>query len=329
MKLPGRNVAGFFFVALLLAGCTSAGSNGTTPSVVEPALPEVSGTLAIAAPSIGASHRARRPAFVGAATQHAYIFINGSLTPSNASSSCTGTQTSGTGTFCTISWTARLAVPASYPFQVETDDGVRVLAEGAATYPLVAGNNTLAALALNGISYLASWATTSCTAGVAGATAGTCNVTLTIADGDAEVITYSGATLVPTTGNTPTTGTVYDNGAVSFVSAAPAVGIITGTAQTSGSNVYSTFASGTLTIGGVSTTGVYTFAVKCATATASGSFSFSPSGGIGRTSGVNILDSQLANESPVPAYPVPTGGPPTFTCTNGVISSATGGLGLD
>ncbi len=329
MKLPGRSVAGLFALISLLGGCSSGGSNATTPSAAQSVLPSVSGTLTIALPSSGASGKARRPAFVGAATQHAYIFINGSLMPSNASSTCTGTQTSGTGTFCTISWTARLAVPASYPFQVETDDGVRVLAEGAATYPLVAGNNTLAPLALNGISYLASWATTSCTAGVAGTTAGTCNVTLTVADGDAEVITYSGSTVVPTTGNTPTTGTVYDNGAVSFVSASPAVGIITGTAQTSGSNTYSTFAAGTLTIGGVSTTGVYTIAVKCATATASGSFSFLPSGGAGRTSGVNILDSQLANESPVPAYPVPTGGPPTFTCANGVISSATGGLGLD
>jgi hypothetical protein len=97
---------------------------------------------------------------------------------------------------------------------------------------------------------------------------------------------------------------------------------VTGTAQTSGSNIYSTFASNTLTISGVNTTGTYTYALKCATATATGSFVVNVGGASSRTSGVNILDSQLANESPVAAYPTASlnGSSPTYTCTNGVIS---------
>jgi hypothetical protein len=277
--------------------------------------------LTFSIPARTASRSARKPDFVGQSTTHAYVFINNALTPSNLTSTCTGTQTSGTGTFCTISWYTTLSVPASYKFQVETDDGTTVLAEGQATYALVLGTNTLAPMTLNAVAYTGTWATTSCSVGVAGTTAGTCNGTLTVGDKDADPITYTGTTVVPTTGNNPTTGTVYDNGGAVLVSSATSIGLLTGTAQTSGSNTYSTFASGTLTIVGISPTASYPFAVKCATATTSGSFSLTVSGGQSRTSGVNILDTQLANESPVPTYPPNgSGGPPVYTCANGVIS---------
>jgi hypothetical protein len=126
---------------------------------------------------------------------------------------------------------------------------------------------------------------------------------------------------VPVVGNSPTTGTVYDNGSVTLGASTPS-GLVSGVAQTSGANVYSTFFPNTLTVSGVNTTGTYTFAVACATATTNGSFVVNIGGAASRTSGVDILDTQLANESPVAAYPTASlnGSSPTYTCTNGVIS---------
>lgn len=330
MNTPARFIPGLLLLVLAFAGCSGAGSNGTS---LAPAttVQQVSGTLTIGTPAqSGTSSLTRRPDYVSAATTHAYIFINGSLTPNNASSTCTGTGTSGaTGTtFCTISWTTSVAVPASYTFQVETDNGVNVLAEGAATEALVAGNNTLGTLTLNGVVANATFATTSCVAGTAGSVAGTCNGTVTLSDAALDAITFTGTTTVPTAGNSPTTGTVYDNGAVTFAASA-ASGLVIGTAQTSPPNVFSSFASNTLTASGVSTTGIYTYEVQCATATTTGTFGITVGGGASRTSGVNVLNTQLANESPVPTYPASVSTvatAPSYTCTNGVISSATGTL---
>jgi hypothetical protein len=330
MNIPARIIPGFVVLALTFAGCSGGGSNGTSlaPSTN---VQQVSGTLTIGTPSqSGTSSLVRRPDYVSAATTHAYIFINGSLTPNNASSTCTGTGTSGaTGTtFCTIAWTTSVAVPASYTFQVETDNGTNVLAEGAASEALIAGVNTLGTLTLNGVVANASFATTSCVAGTAGTVAGTCSGNVTLSDAATDAITFTGTTAVPTAGNSPTTGTVYDNGAVTFA-ASTASGLVTGTAQNTGPNIFSTFAANTLTASGVSTTGIYTYAVKCATATTTGTFGITVGGGTSRTSGVNVLNTQLANESPVPTYlasvsTVATA--PSYTCTNGVISSASGTL---
>jgi hypothetical protein len=326
MKTTGRYRTGLFAFALLLASC-GGGSNGSAPAAVQPTVQQVSGTLPIGIPGAGTSSTERKPAFVGLATTHANVWVNGLLVPSNASSTCTGTQTTGTGTFCTISWNVSLAVPASYNFQVETDDGTKVLAEGSKTYAIVAGVNSLSALTLNGVVAKATLATTSCTAGTAGTTAGTCAGTITIQENGADAIAYTGATTVPAAGLNPTTGTIFDNGNVTLV-ASTASGLVTGTAQTSGSNVFSTFASNTLTLSGVNTTGIYTYAVACATATTSGTFGITLGGSAGRTSGVNVLDTQLANATGTPAYPsstvTVTGTAPSYTCTNGVISSATG-----
>jgi hypothetical protein len=311
-----------FALALLFGGCAGDRSNGIAPAPGPSSGESATGTLTFYTSSARAASSVRGPMFVGQSTTHAYVFINGSLTPSNTSSSCTGTQTGGTGTFCTISWSTALSIPASYLFQVETDDGSTVLAEAAKTFALVTGTNTLGMLAMNGVAGKASgWTTTSCSVGVAGTTAGTCSGTVTIGDPDGDAISYAGSATVPVTGNSPTSGTVYDNGSVTL-SASTASGLVTGTAQTSGSNVYSTFSSNTLTISGVNTTGTYTYAVKCAMATTTGSFVVSVGGVSSRTAGVNILDTQLANESPVATYPTASlnGSSPTYTCTNGVIS---------
>ena len=334
-----RTLATCLGTVVFLASCSGGGSN-STPAVSNngslapgsTTVQQVSGTLTIGTSSLtSASSTFRKPAFVSAATTHAYVFINGSSTPNNASSTCTGSGTTGTGTFCTITWSVSLAVPASYTFAVETDNGTNVLAEGSALYAIVAGNNTLGALTLNGAVAKASFATTSCAAGSAGTVAGTCNGTVTLDDAAANAIAYTGATTVPTAGNSPTTGTVFDNGAVTFVSST-ANGLVTGTAQTTGGNTFSTFASNTLTVSGVNTTGTYTYAVACATATTTGTFGITVGGGTSRTSGVNITDTQLGNESPAPAYlaSVSTiGTAPSYSCANGVMSSATGTLPIN
>jgi hypothetical protein len=321
-----RGRPALFLPAFVLAACAGGGS-GAAPSGGQPQ--QVSGTLSIATAPTTPSSKSRRPAFVGQGTTHAWVFINGALTPSNTSGTCTGTQTTGSGTFCTISWGTSLAVPASYTFKVTTDDGSKVLAEGSATFAITSGANSVGPLTLNGVAAKATYATTSCTSGTAGTTAGTCAGTITVQDNASDAIAYTGATTVPTAGLSPTNGTIFDNGSATLTSSS-ASGLVTGTAQTASSNVFSTFASNTLTLSGVNTTGVYTYAVACATATTTGSFGITLGGSSGRTSGVNVLDTQLANESPVPTYPTSISATsPTYVCTNGVISSATGTLPIN
>jgi hypothetical protein len=331
MSASGRYHSSLFVFVCALASCGS-GSNGNAPAVQRPIMEDVSGTLPIESTSSETSRSERKPAFVGAATTHANVWINGLLVPSNASSTCTGTQTTGTGTFCTVSWNVNVPVPASYNFQVETDDGTDVLAEGSKAYVIVAGTNALSALTLNGVVAKATFATTTCTAGTAGITAGTCAGTVTLQENGADAIAYTGSATVPVAGLNPTSGTIFDNGSVTLAASA-ASGLVTGTAQTGGSNVYSSFASNTLTISGVNTTGVYTYGVACATATTSGTFGITLGGSAGRTSGVNVLDTQLANATGAPAYPsstiTVTGTAPSYTCTNGVISSATVALPIN
>lgn len=316
---------------LLLAACSGGGSGSGGSLPATPSVQQVTGTLSIGYVT-NTSSAARKPAYVSAATTHAYVFINGSATPNNTSTSaCTsGGGTTGTGTFCTISWSAALPVPGSYTFDVETDNGSKVLAEGAATYAIVAGNNTLGTLTLNGVVAQVSFATTSCTAGMANSVAGTCSGTVTLEDAAGNSIAYTGAATVPTAGNSPTTGTVFDNGNVTFVSSLPTAGVVTGTAQTSGANVFSSFASNTLTVSGVNTTGVYTFAVACASASANGTFGITVGGGTSPSG--DVTATELGNETPVATYPASVttvATAPSYTCSSGVISSATGTLPIN
>jgi hypothetical protein len=140
------------------------------------------------------------------------------------------------------------------------------------------------------------------------------------------LITYTGATTVPTAGNSPSTGTVYDNGNVTFVSsnAAAGGGLITGTAQTSGANVFSTYASNTLTVSGVNTTGIYTYQATC---NATGTGTFGITAALAGSPSLDVSAAELAALSPAVSYPagitVLTTAP-SFSCTSGAIGDATG-----
>jgi hypothetical protein len=97
MKSAGRFNSSLFAFALSLAGC-GGGSSGA-PASTQSTVQHASGTLAIGNAAGATAAFRRRPAFVGAATTHANVWINGALVPSNASSSCTGSGTTGSGTF--------------------------------------------------------------------------------------------------------------------------------------------------------------------------------------------------------------------------------------
>lgn len=338
MKVATRITPGLIAIALLLGGCSSGGSGGSSlapgAATVQPSVQQVSGTLTIGTPpaTSGTSSLARKPEYVSASTTHAYIFINGSSTPANTSSTCgpaSGTSGVTATTYCTISWSTALAVPATYNFQVETDNGTKVLAEGSIQEALVAGVNTLGTLTLNGVVNNATFTTSSCVPGSAGVTAGTCSGTVSLSSNALDAITYNGSLLTVNGGLNPTTGTVFDNGSVTFA-ASTANGLVTGTAQTVGTYVYSTFAANTLTVSGVSTTGTYTFAVKCATASTTGTFGITVGGGASQAAGVNISNATLTGIGTTYVNSVSTvATAPTYTCTNGVISSATGTLPIN
>jgi hypothetical protein len=315
--------------ALAFAACSNGGASNALPAPSSGATTQqVSGTIAIGlngATNTTSSGRAR-PAYVSSSTTHAYVFINGSAAPNNASSSCTsGSGTTGAGTFCTINWTANLAVPGSYTFAVETDNGSSVLAEGAATYTIVAGSNTLSALTLNGVAAEANFTTSSCSA--ASVQPGTCNGTVTLLDAAGNTIEYTGTSVVPTVGNSPSTGTVFDDGNVTFSGSTPN-GLVIGSAQSSGGNTFSTYASNVLTVGGViNAAGAYNLQVQCATASTSGVIGIAIGGGASPSH--DVTAAELTSENPAPSYPssiATVATAPSYTCTTGVISSATGTL---
>jgi DNA-binding beta-propeller fold protein YncE len=301
---PGRSLVGLGAPvnANVIGSVSKSTAAGTMIIEIRPATP------------LGA---VRKPDYVSAATTHAYVFINGSATPNNASSTCTGSETTGTGTFCTITWTAALAVPHAYVFDVEISNNApaSVLAVGQQTYALVAGTNTLSMLTLNGVVANANFSTVSCSNV---SLPGTCVGTVVLQDAAGVAIGYTGATTVPTTGNNPTTGTVFDNGNVTFASNA-ASGLVIGTAQFSGGNTFSTFAPNTLTVAGVNTTGIYPFQVSCATGSTTGNFGITVGGGTSPSG--DIIGSQRANENPVPTYPssVIVAKPPQYSCMSGSI----------
>jgi len=216
-----------------------------------------------------------------------------------------------------------------HTFAVEIDSGATgspantVLGEGAGSYAVVAGTgNTLGTLTLNGAVADVTFTITSCTTTA-------CSGIAQLAAAGGNLISYTGAVTVPNVSNNPSNGTVFDNGNVTFVSSnavAGTGGVITGTAQTSGANVYSTYATNTLTASGVNTTGLYTYVATC-NATATGSFGIT-STLVGSRS-LDVTAAELAALSPVVSYP--TGitvltTAPSFSCTNGGIGDATAGI---
>lgn len=314
--------------ALVLAACSDGGGVSSIPSGA-PITQQVSGTLTIGL-SRSTSSAARHLLYVSSATAHAAVFIDGAATAAGSATSCSAST--GTGTGCTISWSAQLTVPAAHTFAVEIDTGTNapantVLAEGKGSYAIVAGSNTLSAMSLNGVVADASFTVTGCSGTPPNSL---CNGTVSLADAASDLIAYTGTTAVPTTGNSPSSGTVFDNGNVTLVSSntvSGTGGLITGTAQTASSNTFSTYASNTLTISGVNTTGIYTYQATCNSA-ATGSFGITL-GGAATPSG-DVTSAELAALSPAVSYPasgvVTTGTAPSFSCASGVISSATGTL---
>jgi hypothetical protein len=288
---------------------------------------KVSGTITISQPAPGTASKSRRPAFVSPSTGHASVFIAGVFSGSTAT--CTASY--GTGTGCTIPWTATVAVPGSYVFSVETDTGANaptntVLSEGSNTYALIAGTNALNALSLNGVVKDVSYGVTSCTT----ANPGVCTGTLSLAGAAGNIISYvPGGFPVPTTGNAPSSGNVFDNGNVTFVSSLPAAGVVSGTAYGAVPPTFATFATNTLTVVGVqpAVAGTYPFSVSCL-ASASGTFTITPAI-VGTPSG-DVTPGQLSGLATPVAYPAQTitviGTNPSFTCATGLISSAVGTL---
>ena len=134
-------------------------------------------------------------------------------------------------------------------------------------------------------------------------------------------IAYTGGAAVPTTGNLPTSGNVFDNGPATFVSSNPTIGTITAGAQ----SPFSTLVGGTLSLAGVNTTGIYTYAVTCGAA-ATGTFTITPGGGA--TADTILTAPELAGLTPVVSLPAAgltvAGTALSFTCTAGNITS-TGG----
>ena len=310
----------------------------------------VSGTLEVARPADNASDAGpasdsgsgvrlasvRLPRYVSTATAHAALFIDGASSPAGQTTSCSASN--GTGTGCTISWTANLTVPASHSFAVETDTGPSilphntVLAEGKGTYTLFPGTNTLGTggngnpLSLNGVANTYFYNISSC----AGSS---CSGTISIADAASYTIFYAGALTTPTQGQSPTSGNVFDNNGfgqagpaptsnVTMASDTPSIGTMTGTAQAPWTSV----SSNSLTILGANASQLYTYTVTCV-AGATGKFGLLSGGGA--VGSGNVTSSELVGLSPAVVYPAGPGGLDTtnlFTCTNGVASDANGTL---
>jgi hypothetical protein len=319
-------------VCLALAAAGFGLSVGATSSVRQ--THRVSGTIEIALPSVptvsGAGSRGDSlPAEVSGGTTHAALFIDGSSSPAGQTSSCTASI--GTGTGCTISWSASLSAPASHTFAVETDNGSKVLDEGKATYFVNVGTNALgsggtgnAPLSLNAAAFTFGYSVASCAAG-------TCSGSFSLFDAAFYSILYGGSTPVPTNGQNPTSGNVFDNNGggtsnLTVTSNNAGLGTVTGTAQSSGSNTYATYSSGTLTVVGLNNSGNFPYSVACV-AGATGTFGIT-FGGLTTPSG-DITTAELAAISATLSYPASPAGTGTgniFTCTSGAITATSGTL---
>jgi hypothetical protein len=348
MGLPKGKIAMSHKTRVRVMACLAIAALGFGLSLAAPSsvrqTHHVSGTIEIALPSgsaagagldrehtlppTGAPTRARLLEVSGGTT-HAALFIDGSSSPAGQTTSCTASI--GTGTGCTISWSANLSAPAAHTFAVETDNGSHVLDEGKASYFVNVGSNALgsggagnAPLSLNAAAYTFGYSVGSCAAG-------TCTGSLSFFDAAFYSIVYGGSTAVPTNGQNPTSGNVFDNdggGAsnLTVTSSNASLGTVTGTAQSSGSNTYATYSSGTLTIVGVNNSGNWSFSVACV-AGVTGTFGIN-FGGLTTPSG-DVTSAELGALSPAVAYPTSPAGTGTgnvFTCTSGAISGTSGTL---
>ena len=282
------------------------------------------------------SFQSSMPAYVSTATAHASLFIDHAATAAGSTTTCSASN--GTGTGCTISWTANLTVPASHVFSVEIDTGPSilphntVLAEGQGTYTVFPGTNTLGTggngspLSLNGVANTYFYNITTCSAA-------SCTGTISFADAASYTIFYAGALTTPTQGQSPTSGNVFDDNGfgqsgpsatsnITIASDTPSIGTMTGTAQ----SPWTSLSSNSLNILGVNASQQYPYTVTCG-ANANGKFGLLSGGGA-----VGSGDVTAAELSGLPAavtYPAGPGGIDTtnlFTCTNGVASDANGSL---
>ena len=321
-----RPLLGVAILFSILQGCSGAG--GGIPPTPASSGQLVTGSVQVAVTSgtsaVALHARLRRPLEVSGGTTHAAVFIDHAATPAGSTTTCS--PTTGTGTGCTISWSANLNAPASHTFTVETDNGSKVLDIGQGSYFIQLGNNNLGTgtvangnppLSLNPVGYTMGWSVSSCVGS-------TCTGSVSMFDAAFYSLVYTGAAAVPTEGNSPTSGNVLDNdggGAsdVTLTSSAPAVGTVTGTTQ----SPFSSYASGTLTLKGLDNSGNYTFTVAC-NASTTGVFGVNL-GGATTPSG-DLTAAELTTLSPV-TYPNTingTGMGNVFTCTSGTISATTG-----
>ena len=331
--VPKRRVLSCVAVAAALAAVGVGVTAGSTASVRQ--VRHVSGTLKVAmlagpARDSGAGVKLTSvitPSYVSTGTRHAALFIDGASTPAGQTSSCTATN--GTGTGCTITWSANLTVPGSHIFAVEIDTGATVapnntvLAEGEATYTVYPGANTLgtggngAPLSLNGVAHTYFYNISSCSGS-------SCSGTVTFADAAAYTIFYAGTLTAPQPGN-PTSGNVFDNGTtanpITLSSDTPSIGTMTGTAQ----SPYTSVTSNSLNILGVNASQAWTYTVTCV-ASANGKFGIVNGGGTAGSG--DVSSAELSGLSPAVSYPTNTAIDTTnlFTCTNGAASDASGSL---
>lgn len=311
-------------MALALAGVGAGVTLGSKTSGHQ--IRRVTGTLQIAVPSgLAGSTRGLAlgekgdslPWYVSPSTTQAALFIDGASSPDGQTASCE--SSAGVGTGCTITWSAALSVPSVHRFAVEIDDGTVVLAEGKATYVVSAGTNSLSPpLSLNGVAGVANYSIGSCSSSA-------CSGSVTMSDADSNSIVYDGSATVPTNGQNPTSSTVFDNNGggtnnAIITSDNASIGTVTGTT----SNPFATYRSGTLTLVGVNTTGVYPYRVACASG-ATGNFGIKISG-LTTPSG-DVTSTELDGLGGL-SYP---SGPDAdyaslFTCTSGAISDVSGSL---
>lgn len=318
-------------LSLAMAAALAAVVGGVAvASAMSPQVKHVHGTLKIAMPAGGVKlTSAQLPGYVSTGTRLAALFIDGATTPAGQTASCTATN--GTGTGCTITWSASLTVPGTHSFAVEIDTGTTVtpnntvLAEGEASYTVFPGTNTLGTggngnpLTLNGVvnTYFYN---------LSGCTGSSCSGTVTPADAAAYSIFYAGTLTTPTQGN-PTSGNVFDNNGggktnLTFASDNAAIGTVTGNAVAP----FTSVSSNSLSILGVNATDAFTYTVTCA-AGATGKFGLVSGGGT--TGSGDVTSAELAGLSPAVSYPAgPTGldSANLFTCTNGAASNASGSI---
>lgn len=339
---PRRRVLFCVAMAAALAVVGFGVTAGSTTSVRQ--VRQVSGTLQVAVPAAlasdsgaGVGHRGDSlPSYVSTGTAHASLFIDHASSAAGSTTSCSASN--GTGTGCTITWTANLTVPASHVFSVEIDTGPSilphntVLAEGQGTYTVFPGTNTLGSggngspLSLNGVANTYFYNITTCSGA-------SCTGTVSFADAAAYTIFYGGPLTTPTQGQSPTSGNVFDNNGfgqsgpaatsnLTFSSDTASIGTITGTAQAPWTSV----SPNTLTILGANASQLYTYQATCA-AGANGKFGLLSGGGASGSG--DVTAAELTGLPTAVTYPGGPGGIDTtnlFTCTNGVASDANGSL---